>query len=193
MGGILGAAVLGPFGAIWGASLGSGFGASRKEKEAEIERLQSQGLTPDMVKAAETAAQRVVDVKSGLDAAEESWNSYKEFAKKLEKTVATAEDKAKACLVAGDEDGARDSLAYRQRQKQKLLSALVGARDGRERVNKMEENLEAAEIEVRRVEALMAQAVSLKFSEDSGTSYAPQVEDPLLERFKRLEEEDGGK
>jgi hypothetical protein len=49
----------------------------------------------------------------------------------------------------------------------------------------MEENLEAAEIEVRRIEALMAQAVSLKFREEGG-SY--QAEDPLLEKFRRLEE-----
>ena len=167
------------------ASLGSGFGANRKEKEKEIARLQAQGLTPDMVKAAEAAAQRVVDVKSGVDAAKESWESFKEFAKKLEQEVGGAEDKAKACLVAGDEGGARESLAVAQRQKNKLMDALLGARDGRVRVDKMEENLEAAEIEVRRIEALMAQAVSLKFREEGG-SY--QAEDPLLEKFRRLEE-----
>ena len=91
-------------------------------------------------------------------------------------------------MVSGDETGARESLALAQRQKTKLIDALQGAKAGKLRVEKMEENLEAAEIEVRRIEALMARAVELKFSEDSGTGTTLGGVDPLLEKFRRLEE-----
>ncbi|GMH48812.1 hypothetical protein TrLO_g14396 [Triparma laevis f. longispina] len=188
LGTVLGAAVAGPFGAFFGAQLGSGLGSGRKQRDALVAELEAKGLTLEMVQTAEQAGKDVVEIKSGLEAGEEALKSFQDLAKQLEKEDQSLKDAAKMLLVSGDEASAKDKLLKSQKTKARLLNALQNAAKEKTRVSKLKENLSLVEERVMKIESNMRALSSDRLMQNQNFS-PPPSEDPLLEKFRKLEED----
>ena len=154
LGTVLGAAVAGPFGALFGAQLGGSLMSGRKQKEALISQLEEKGLTLEMVKMAEQAGRDVLEIRQGLEAGEEALKSFQDLARqvrrshvrmsewlcnsnssksihlrssKLSNDDQSLKDAAKMLLVSGDEISAKEKLLKAQKTRTRLLSALQNA------------------------------------------------------------------
>ncbi|GMI09703.1 hypothetical protein TrVE_jg2918 [Triparma verrucosa] len=195
LGTVLGAAVAGPFGALFGAQLGGSLMSGRKQKEALISQLEEKGLTLEMVKMAEQAGRDVLEIRQGLEAGEEALKSFQDLARQLSNDDQSLKDAAKMLLVSGDEISAKEKLLKAQKTRTRLLSALQNAAKEKERCEKMRENLLVVEERVMKIESNMRELTSNTLIQnsfdgfDSTANLPPPVSDPLLEKFRKLEEE----
>ncbi|GMH58549.1 hypothetical protein TL16_g02634 [Triparma laevis f. inornata] len=141
-----------------------------------------------MARFASLAGKDVVEIKSGLEAGEEALKSFQDLAKQLEKEDQSLKDAAKMLLVSGDEASAKDKLLKSQKTKARLLNALQNAAKEKTRVSKLKENLSLVEERVMKIESNMRALSSDRLMQNQNFS-PPPSEDPLLEKFRKLEED----
>jgi len=167
--------------------------------DKNVERdLARKGLTKEMVQAA-------ADVAGSLERAEESemlvrdsLMSFQQLARRLDKEVEVLTERAKVLLTTGDEGGAKGALLKREAAKGRLVSALKSAAGEKERLKKMEDNVGVIRMRAVVVENTMKTiaAETMTMNAGGGGGFELRTGDPLLEKFKaledRLDDDDGG-
>jgi len=123
-GAVLGGLVLGPFGALFGASVGSNFGARSAVDKAKKEELNRMGITEDMLTAAREIGSALENANEGLKATQDSLTTQQEFARRLDADAERVYNRAKMALSDKDEDEAKDLLYQRQKINEKLMKSL---------------------------------------------------------------------
>ena len=184
LGGLLG----GPFGALWGASLGSNIGQSREAKEEE--RLGRMGLTPEIRTAASAIAADLREVEASLELTAQSHRSAENLEASLAEQAAAAYAAAERCLRAGDEDGARQRLLDKRQISAKLDIAKLEVAQACERRDSMAASVEALKARAREIETMVSRSVTAATEVRTAgysNTIAPPVEDPLMQRFRDLE------
>lgn len=186
LGGLLG----GPFGALWGASLGSNIGQSREAKAQEEERLGRMGLTPEIRTAASAIAADLREVEASLELTAQSHRSAENLEASLAEQAAAAYAAAERCLRAGDEDGARQRLLDKRQISAKLDIAKLEVAQACERRDSMAASVEALKARAREIETMVSRSVTAATEVRTAgysNTIAPPVEDPLMQRFRDLE------
>lgn len=199
-GAVLGGLLLGPFGALFGAQLGASAGQRANLDAAVTRELRSKGLTKDMLRAAEEVALDLKRAEEAEGLVRDALRSFQELARRLDGEQTSLTDKAKVMLTMGDDEGAKDALLRRERAKENLVNALKGAAGEMERLKKMEDNVAAMQIRAVEVEnsikKIAAESLVDGLDGEVGGLGGLKLEqsDPLLDKFKALEEKmKGGK
>jgi DNA repair exonuclease SbcCD ATPase subunit len=186
-GAVLGGLLLGPFGALFGANIGANLGARNsldRERKEEMERL---GLSKDMLDMAQDIGLALEQSNEGLQAAQESYDTQRRFAKRLDEDVTELYEKAKRALSEKNEELARKLLLERTEIQDKLKKVLINCSEDKKRVERMQENIAQLERKALEIDSLLRRSVTTKTLQDSselGLSLTP--EDPLLKKFKDL-------
>jgi phage shock protein A len=192
-GAILGGLVLGPFGALFGASIGSQLGSRNSFDKAKKEEMEKIGVTEQMLEQARemgTALDRGVE---GLAATQDSLRTQQKFAKRLEEDMGRIYNEAIKALQSGEEEKAKELLFKKTEVEEKLKKALINCVEEKQRLTKMEENVRAIEERAIEMESILKRTVGAKALMDSSTSameanddfgFSLAREDPLLQKFR---------
>lgn len=187
-GAVLGGLVLGPFGALFGASLGEQIGAKNAIERMRKERMEELGITPEMLQMAKEVGISLNRAVEGLRACEDSLETLQKLARRLEEDANNLYEKAKLEMVEGNEDKARSLLFDRDRLQKKLKQTLTNCIDERKRVSQMRNNVEMIENRALEIENLLNRSVGAKALSDTASSdFSLSTEDPLLQKFRDLE------
>ena len=186
-GAVLGGLLLGPFGALFGASIGSSVGRSNAMNKAREEEMNRIGLSKDMIEAANEVGLALERNMEGLKAVQESYDTQKRLAQRLDEEAEGLYDKAKAAITSGDEESARKYLLQRESVQDKLKTTLINAATARKQVETMEANTAVLEQRATEMDALMRRTVGAKAVQDSGDlGMSLSSSDPLLDQFRDL-------
>lgn len=190
-GAVLGGLLLGPFGALFGASIGSNWGAKNAVNRLRNEEMAQLGLTPEILDMAQSVGQALEQSVAGLEATRDSFETQKRLAQTFETEASRLHDTAMAALQSGDEQAARDTLMRRtQLVQDKLKPTLVSCAEEKRRVEVMESNVAELQKRALEVESLIKRTVASS-AVDSSPSMATsklslEREDPLLQKFKDM-------
>lgn len=189
-GAVLGGLLLGPVGAIFGASIGRGVGSNNsveKARKAELERI---GITEEMLTSAQECGMALERSMEGLTATQDSLQTQQSLARMFDKDVTDTYEKAKKALENGDEDKAKTLLFERTKMQEKLKSVLMQCAEAKKRLEQMENNVASIERRAKEVEALLQRTIAAKSSQDLSTTDLSSIdltlssEDPLLKKFR---------
>lgn len=192
-GAVVGGMLLGPVGALFGATIGSQMAENRAIKAKALAELEERGLSLEMVRMAQELSEELEEARAGLADVEEAYDNQRARTLKIDEKAEALYDKARARLEKGDEAGAREILALRERERERLPAALAETNLARERKLVMIERVQQIESRVSELTLLMDKSVSAASSQrwaDSGFGSdvdLPPIEDPLLRKFEDLE------
>lgn len=191
-GAVLGGLIAGPFGALWGASLGNALGAGRREEREREQQLEEMGLDRQTRQLAAQIAAELAEAEAALAYCTDAERSQLSFVERLCAGADEAYAAAEARLRAGDEAGARERLAERQDVRERLGEAELRLGEARERTQSMRRSLgvvaaNAAGLEVSLKSAVADRAASASRSSASALGASLPPEDPILEKFRKLE------
>lgn len=182
---ILGGLLGGPFGALFGASIGSNFGASRAAEKARKEEMQRLGISEDMLKVAQEVGQDLERSIEGLKATRNSLQTQQAFARRLNSNADQLYEKAKEALNEARDEAAKQFLFERQQVQAKLKKALISCAEEKQRLERMERNVQILEEKAMEIETLLRRSVGAKALQDTSNEFlALPNEDPLLKRFR---------
>ncbi|GMH64699.1 hypothetical protein TrRE_jg4868 [Triparma retinervis] len=191
-GAVLGGLLLGPFGAIFGAQLGSRAGSRALSSASSPRSPLSSCLPPATLDAARGVAEDLGRAEEAEVLVRDAVGTLQELARRRDEEQRGLADEARALLAAGDEEGARGALMRRERVKEGLVKALKGAKGERERLRKMEDNVAAMKVRAVEVENAIKRIAAESLTNDldggAGGAFELEVTDPLLDKFKKLEE-----
>lgn len=176
--------IAGPFGALWGAQLGSSIGAGQAQQRAAEKRLGAMGITPEMLRDARELAAQVAEAEQGLDLAQRAVDSSVGLETALREQAGVAYKSAEAALRDGDEAAARSKLEEKQRLLLKAQATEAETLDAREREASMASSLATLRASCTRLEQSIQQQ---SMSSGQAASYELEPSDPLLDKFKHLE------
>ena len=187
-GAVLGGLLLGPFGALWGASVGANFGSSRSYERAKKEELQRMGLNDDILEMASDVAMSLETSERGLNACQDSLRTLQQLATTQENRCQTLHAQAKDFLVVkNDEEAARSKLLERTQLQDKLKQTLIKCAQEKKRVEQMRDNVDKLKERAAEIQALVSRTVSAKTTSNTNintSSLSLSNEDPLLAKFK---------
>jgi hypothetical protein len=186
-GAVLGGLLGGPFGALFGASVGSSMGSQKALDTARQEELQQLGLSQDMLDSANAVGRALTESVQGLTQVQDSLATQQRLARRHEEDAELWYDKAKACMVKGEEDQARTYLLERETARDRLKQVLIQCVTAKGQVTILQQNAAALEVRAMEIEALLQRSVgttALQKTSDLGLSLSPT--DPLLDKFKNL-------
>lgn len=183
-GAILGGLVLGPFGALFGASIGSKFGASRAVDKAKKDELARMGVTDTMLESAREIGVTLDRSIEGLKATQDSLKTQQNFAKCLNADADKVYSEAKVALESNNEELARTLLLKRTQIQEKLKKTLIGCAEEKNRLVKMEDNVRAIEERAIEMETLLRRNIGAQSLLDTSTQFSLADEDPLLQKFR---------
>ena len=187
-GAVLGGLLLGPFGALWGASVGANFGSSRSYERAKKEELQRMGLNDDILEMARDVAMSLETSERGLNACQDSLRTLQQLATTQENRCQTLHAQAKDFLVVkNDEEAARSKLLERTQLQDKLKQTLIKCAQEKKRVEQMRDNVDKLKERAAEIQALVSRTVSAKTTSNTNintSSLSLSNEDPLLAKFK---------
>ena len=187
--GAVGGAILGGllrFGAIWGAQIGGSMGASARQRAALQQQLDAMGVTPEVIATARDLARQVVEAEDSLEIVRRAVDSQASLADVLTEQAAAAYRSAEAALRRGDEAGARAKLEEKRDLALKRSAAEREVAAAREREAAMVTSLDALATRARSVEESIRAATERGPRGASSAAFELEVDDPLLERFKKL-------
>jgi phage shock protein A len=182
-------------GALYGASLGSNWGAKNAAERARKEEMERLGITQDMLDMAREVGVALQQSAEGAAAARDSLETQQRLARRLDMEAASLHDRAKKAIEDNQEEKARKLLLDRQRDLDKLKVVLKNCAEEKKRLETMEGNVAALERRAMEVEALLKRAVGAKSqldtssvlsSSDASSSFALSTDDPLLQKFRDL-------
>uniref|UniRef100_A0A7S4JG19 Uncharacterized protein n=1 Tax=Odontella aurita TaxID=265563 RepID=A0A7S4JG19_9STRA len=179
--------VVASLGALFGAQIGANVGSSRafdKAKEDEMKRL---GVTKEMLEMAEDCGVALERAMEGLKATQDSYETQRAFARRLDSDSDRLYEKAKAAMTASEEEKARALLTERQGMQEKLKKALMSCASARKMLEQQEENVAALEARAMEVEALLQRGVGAKAMQESSDQFSLSDEDPLVKKFRDLD------
>lgn len=200
-GAILGGLVCGPFGALFGATVGGNIGTKNAFDRARKEEMENKGITQEMLDAAEEVGCALEQSMLGMKATTESLRSQQSLARRLEEDMNDSYEKAKEAIVDEREEEARSLLLTRKKNEESLKDSLKRCSDEMKRIKTMESNVSALQKRALEVEAILQRAVGAKarqnssdfaareFTSADSTDFSLSQEDPLLKKFRDLEME----
>lgn len=141
-GAVLGGLLLGPFGAVFGASLGSRMGRQEEDDRAEVERM---GLDNEMVSLAQSVAVELADAEDSLRRVAATKEDLACRTIQLEDEVQALGKKAMVALESGDEAMARQHLEGK-------IAAQARLDSGKEELSKAMQRCSVLEGSVSRLE-----------------------------------------
>lgn len=188
-GAVLGGLVCGPFGMIFGASIGQNLGSKKAFDRAKVQELSRLGLTQEMLDVAQDVSRALENGIDGLKATEESLRSQQSLAKVIDADVNDLYEKAKDALNDGREDEAKSFLLERNKNMEALKNVLKRCAEEKERKSIMEENVNTLQKRALEAEALIQRAVGARARDDASSSFnydslSLDKHDPLLQKFK---------
>lgn len=197
-GALLGGVLFGPLGVLLGASVGANVGKTRSMEESKRREMERLGITLDMVDMAQDISMNWQRAKEGYNASQDSLRAQQSLAQRFEMAVQELQDEAKKAVVEGDEDRARAILLKKKQKMDRWKEILLKCAEEKERVDRMEENVQILEQRAREVEALIRRSISAKalqdtsnamclLDESAGEISSNSMEDPLLRKFRELE------
>eukprot|EP00522_Entomoneis_paludosa_P006276 CAMPEP_0172447640 /NCGR_PEP_ID=MMETSP1065-20121228/6914_1 /TAXON_ID=265537 /ORGANISM="Amphiprora paludosa, Strain CCMP125" /LENGTH=284 /DNA_ID=CAMNT_0013198999 /DNA_START=53 /DNA_END=907 /DNA_ORIENTATION=+ len=186
-GAVLGGLLLGPFGALFGASVGASLGRNQAIDQAREEEMKRLGLSKDMLEAAQEVGLALERNMEGLKAVQESFDTQKRLARRIDADAEAIYSKAKEALVAGDEESARKYLLERTNLQEKLKEVLKICATAKQQVEVMQSNTAVLEQRAMEMDALMRRTVGAKAVQDSAESgMSLSRSDPLLDKFRDM-------
>ena len=109
-GAILGGLVLGPFSALFGASIGSSLVRTNAIDVAKKEELASMGVSEEMLENAREMGSVLERDMEGLCLTEDSLAMQQQFTRRLDEESEAIDSQAKDAIARQDEEAARDLL-----------------------------------------------------------------------------------
>jgi len=185
-GAILGGLVLGPFGALFGASIGSKFGQGKALDTAKQEELARMGITQEMLESTREIGIALERSIEGLEATQASLKTQQNFAKRLEFDIEKTITDATKALADEDEVSARGLLLKKNQIQEKLKKTLLSCVEEKKRLMQMEENVRAIEERAIEMESLLNRNIGAKSLLDTSTQFSLADEDPLLQKFRDM-------
>ncbi len=197
-GAVLGGVLFGPLGVLLGASVGANVGKKRSMEESRRQEMERLGITQDMVDMAQDISMNWQRAKEGCNASHDSLRAQQSLAQRLEVEVQELQEEAKKSVVQGDEDRARTILLRKKQKMERWKEVLLKCAEEKERVDRMEENIQILEQRAREVDALIRRSISAKalqntsnakflLDESADEFSSSSFEDPLLRKFRELE------
>lgn len=191
-GAVLGGLLGGPFGALFGAQLGGSMGANARVKRAADERIETMGLSKEIIKAAQEIAQELADAEQSLELVRGAERSQKNLFDVVDRTMEDAYKAAETALRNGDEATARRQLEERNLQKAKRAQVQAEVTAAAARVATMQASVASIAERANEIEQIIArQVTATKAKSSSGVSpdvnLTLEAEDPLLKKFRDLE------
>jgi len=186
-GAVLGGLIAGPFGALWGAQIGGGIGANNRANREAQDRLDRMGLSKEVLDAAAACASDIQEAEESYEIVRRAEASQRGLVTELERQAAIAYEAAEKALRGGDEGGARARLEERQLLKPKIAAAKAELNSASLRVKAMEADVLALKERAAQVEAMVGRSASAS-AELRGSTPMLEPEDPLIQRFRDLEE-----
>jgi hypothetical protein len=187
-GALVGGLVGGPFGLL----IGMNIGASISNDRGAAEELSKIGLNKEVVDEAKKLFVTLQNANDAYSTAIIARDGLREQIVYLEYKYAEYYERAKNCLIQGDEVAARKELDYRQQCKETLSTARAESAEAHERCIRNERSIQLLEYRVREMDDIFEKAAT---SVGTAADISPFVPlDPLEERFRALEREgDSGK
>jgi len=190
-GAVLGGLLLGPFGALFGAQVGSSFGAKKAMDRARNEEMQRMGVSQEMLDAARDVGLALEESMEGLKATQDSLVTQQSLARRLDREYNELYEKAKVAISDNREMEARQWLLERELMQDKLKLALKNAADEKKRLARMEDNVAKIEQRAMEIDAMLRRSVgatAVQRSEELGLSLSRDTmeQDPLLRKFKDM-------
>ena len=190
-GAVLGGLLAGPFGAIFGAQIGGSMGANKQQQREDEERLTRAGLTKDMIAAANSCAQQLAEAEEGLKVVRSAEGSQRQLVETIERGIKDAYSAAEIALRSGDEAAARTKLEEKAALTRKATAARAELAAATARTVAMQESIGSLSERATQIESKMTQAVSSSSlsagGQDFDSTFALEVEDPLIAKFRDLE------
>jgi hypothetical protein len=177
-GAVLGGMLLGPFGAKMGEKNALG-----RARQGEMERM---GISQDMLDSAQEIGFTLEQSVEGLEASRMSLETQQQFARRLDRDMTEALEKAKREITAGNEDEARKLLLEKKRLEDKLKATLQTCAEEKKRFSRMEQNIQSLEERAMEMESLLRRTVGAKTLESSSAMLQLDTEDPLLRKFRDM-------
>ncbi|EEC47157.1 predicted protein [Phaeodactylum tricornutum CCAP 1055/1] len=172
-------------GTLFGASVGSSWGARQALDRARQEEMERLGVTPEMLEAAREIGLTLEQSMDGLRATQESLGTLQRIARRLDAENTELYAKATQAVTDGDDTMARKYLLERTAIEEKLKKTLTECADEKKRFSRMERNVEALEERAREIERLLSRSVGAKAMQNSSElGLALSSEDPLLKKFR---------
>jgi hypothetical protein len=197
-GAVLGGVLFGPLGVLLGASVGANVGKKRSTEESRRKEMERLGITQDMVDSAQEISVNWQRAKEAHNASQDSLRAQQSLAQRLEVEVQELQEEAKKSVVQGDEDRARTLLLRKKQKMDRWKEILVKCAEEKERVDRMEQNIQILEQRAREVDALIRRSISAKALQNTSNAKflldesvdefsSSSFEDPLLRKFRELE------
>jgi hypothetical protein len=197
-GAVLGGVLFGPLGVLLGASVGANVGKKRSTEESRRKEMERLGITQDMVDSAQEISVNWQRAKEAYNASQDSLRAQQSLAQRLEVEVQELQEEAKKSVVQGDEDRARTLLLRKKQKMDRWKEILVKCAEEKERVDRMEQNIQILEQRAREVDALIRRSISAKALQNTSNAKflldesvdefsSSSFEDPLLRKFRELE------
>jgi len=197
-GAVLGGVLFGPLGVLLGASVGANVGKKRSTEESRRKEMERLGITQDMVDSAQEISVNWQRAKEAHNASQDSLRAQQSLAQRLEVEVQELQEEAKKSVVQGDEDRARTLLLRKKQKMDRWKEILVKCSEEKERVDRMEQNIQILEQRAREVDALIRRSISAKALQNTSNAKflldesvdefsSSSFEDPLLRKFRELE------
>uniref|UniRef100_A0A7S2SGT9 Uncharacterized protein n=1 Tax=Eucampia antarctica TaxID=49252 RepID=A0A7S2SGT9_9STRA len=181
-GAIMGGLLLGPFGALWGASVGANFGAKNSYEQAKKEELRKMGLSDDILEMARDVAMSLETSERGLLSCEDSLQTMQSIARTQDNQCQTLYEQAKE-LLQNDEETARTKLLERTQIQDKMKQTLQKCVDEKRRVVQMRDNIEKLQERAAEIQSLVSRTVQANTSMPNN-DLSLSKEDPLLAKFR---------
>jgi len=180
---VLGGMLLGPFGALFGAQMGAKMGEKNAVDRARQDEMARLGITQDMLDSAQEIGFTLEQSVEGLEASSTSLETQQQFARRLDRDMAAALEKAKLEISAGNEEEARKLLMEKQRLQDKLKTTLQTCAQEKKRYDQMERNIQSLEERAMEMETLLRRTVGASALQNSAMLQL-DTEDPLLRKFQ---------
>ena len=184
-GAILGGLLAGPFGALWGAQMGGWAGANQRANREAQEKLDRMGLSREVLAAAAAVAKDIEEAEASLSLVRRAEASQRGLVTTLERQSDVLYQAAQDALRGSDESAARARLEERLMLKPKIASAQAELGAASQRTAALEAAMATLQEQAVRVEAMASRSVS---ASASVSAFDLEPEDPLLRRFKELED-----
>lgn len=189
-GAVLGGLLLGPFGAVFGAGLGSRWGRREADDNAAIEEL---GLDREMVELAKRVVSELASAAEDRDRVGAVRTDFENRVAQLDLDVTAKYVEAMEALKRDDEDAARQALEAKLSLQGRLDRARAELAKAEQRFAALDRSVAQLEQRAMEVSRLLERARRASGSErtslaaDASALGVSHPKDPLLEKFEALE------
>ena len=208
-GAVVGGFLGGPLGMLLGMNVGANMATSKTGGEITAkQRLFDLGVDDDLLKSVDEAEKDIKEASEAVDAATRSRDSASSVFRTLSRDRDAAQQAAMDAVQRGDDDDARSFLASRISLDDRVQKADLRLQEANDRLSQATTNLDFFTDRNNDLRDILARTVVATYDrkqrrqsswsssvDDSGSSSSDAFKprDPLVEKFKRLEEKEARK